>query len=95
MNKMRVKQEEHSKGKKKKKMMDYVQLTSKPPTPAPLNVDYVFFHPCFIVLFQYLDIFFTLKVKKICEKWIRTKTPPPPIVDLIHQNVVFFVFVFF
>ena len=31
-----------------------------------------FFHHCFIVLFQYLDIFFTLKVKKIHEKWTQT-----------------------
>ena len=37
-----------------------------------------FFHPCFIVLFQYLDIFVYIKSKKkIREKWTRTETPPP------------------
>ena len=36
--------------------MDLVQLTQTPPP----NVDYVFFHHCFIVLFQFLDIMFTL-----------------------------------
>ena len=47
--------------------MDLVQLTqTPPPRPPPPNVDYVFFssHHCFIVRFQFLDIIFTLKVKK-------------------------------
>ena len=57
--------------------MDLVQLTRKPP-PAPPKCGLCFFsHHCFIVLFQFWDIFFTLKVKKIREKWIRTETPPP------------------
>ena len=47
-----------------------------PPPPPPLNMDYVFFHHCFIVLFQFLDIIFTLKVKKKHEKWTRPETPP-------------------
>ena len=62
--------------------MDLVQLTRKPPPAPPPKCGLCFFsHHCFIVLFQFLDIFVTLKVKKIREKWIRTETPPPPIVD--------------
>ena len=45
--------------------MDLVQLTRNPPPP---NVDYVFFLTI-VVIFQFLDIIFTLKVKKIREKW--------------------------
>ena len=66
-------------------MMDLVQLTRKtfdgfnPPAPPQMWTMFFFLtHHCFFVLFQFLDIFFTLKVKKIHEKWIRTKTPPPP-----------------
>ena len=72
-------------------MMDLVQLTRKTP-PCPPKCGLCFFsHHCFIVLFQFLDIFFTLKVKKIREKWIRTETPPPPHCGL---NPFFFFFFF-
>ena len=58
--------------------MDLVQLTWTPPPP---NVDYVFFlKNCFIVLFKFLDIIFTLKVKKNVKSGLSPK-PPPPIVD--------------
>ena len=74
--------------------MDLVQLTRKPP-PAPPKCGLCFFsHHCFIVLFQFLDIFFTLKLKKICEKWIRTETPPPPHCGL-NPSKCFFVCLFF
>ena len=51
-----------------------------PPPPAPLKMDYVFFHHCFIILFQFLDIIFTLKVKKNVKSGLGQK-PLPPIVD--------------
>ena len=73
-------------------MMDLVQLTRNPP-PAPPKCGLCFFsHHCFIVLFQFLDIFVTLKVKKIREKWIRTETPPPHCG--LNPSKCFFVFVF-
>ena len=61
----------------KKKHLDGLSPTYLKTPPAPLKMDYVFFHYCFIVLFQFLDIIFTLKVKKKCEKWTRPETPPP------------------
>ena len=45
-----------------------------PPTP-PLMWTNVFFHHCVIVLFQYLDIFFTFKVNKMA---YTAKDPCPP-----------------
>ena len=47
---------------KKKDGLSPTYLKTPPPRPPP-NVDYVFFHHCFIVLFQYLDIFFYIKSK--------------------------------
>ena len=80
------------KKKQKNILMDLVQLTRKPP-PAPPKCGLCFFsHHCFIILFQFLDIFFTLKVKQIREKWIRTETPPPP---LWIKSIIFFFFFFF
>ena len=50
-----------------------------PAPPPPPNVDYVFFsHHCFIILFQFLDIIFTLKVKKTMWKVDSAQNPPPP-----------------
>ena len=61
-----------------------------PPPPPPPNVDYVFFNHCFIILFQYLDIFFY--IKSIKNMWkVDSDRNPPPIVDLIHQNVFLFI----
>ena len=69
--------------KKNIKKMDGLSptyLKTPPPPPPPLKMDYVFFHHCFIVLFQFLDILFTLKVKKKRAKVDSTRNPPP-IVD--------------
>ena len=69
----------------KKNWMDLVQLTWNPPpplAPPPKNGLCFFFHHCFIVLFQFLDIIFTLKVKKNVKTGLGPKpphpTPPPP-----------------
>ena len=48
------------------------------PHPPPLMWTNVFFHHCFIILFQFLDIFFYIKSKKKREKWTQPETPPPP-----------------
>ena len=67
------------KKKKKKKKNDGLSPTylKTPPCP-PLMWTMFFFHPCFIVLFQYLDIFFYIKSKK---KYVKSglgpKLPPP------------------
>ena len=63
-----------------------------PPAPPPKCGLCFFSHHCVIVLFQFLDIFFTLKVKQIREKWIRTETPPPP---LWIKSIKMFLFLFF
>ena len=47
-------------------------------------------HHCFIILFQFVYIIFTLKVKKKTWKMDSAPKTPPPIVDLIHQNVFLF-----
>ena len=64
---------------KKKEHLDGLSPTYlKPPPPTPLKMDYVFFsHHCFIVLFQFLDIIFTLKVKKQTWKVDSARDPPP------------------
>ena len=82
--------------KKKKKKIDGFSPTypKTPPCPPPKCGLCFFSHHCFIVLFQFLDIFFTLKVKKIREKWIRTKTPPPHC-GLNPSKCCFFCFCFF
>ena len=77
-------------GKLKKNHFDGLSPTHLNLPLPPINVEYVFSHHCFIILFQVLDIIFTLKVKQKHEHWIWPKHPPP-IVDLIHQNVCFIV----
>ena len=50
--------------KKQNKQYGLSPTYLKTPPPPPPNVDYVFFsHHCFIILFQYLDIFFCIKSK--------------------------------
>ena len=54
--------------------MDLVKLTRKPPTPPP-NVDNVFYLTIVLLfVFQFLDIIFTLKVKKNVDL---ARNPPP------------------
>ena len=62
-------------------------LAQPPPPPqAPPKCGLCFFsHHCFIILFQFFDIFFSLKVKKNVKSGLGPNPPPPPaIVDLIH-----------
>ena len=58
----------HHLGKLKKTHIDGLSLTHlKPPPPSPPNVGLIFFpsHHCFIVLFQFLDIYFYIESKKM------------------------------
>ena len=48
-----------------------------------------FFHHCFIVLLQFLDLSFTLKVKKKRAKVDSARNPPPP---LWTKSIQFFFF---
>ena len=70
----------HSKGSfiKKKKTFWWIKsnLPQNPPRP-PLMWTMFFFHHCFIVLFQYLDIFFYIKSKKNTWKVDSDRNPPP------------------
>ena len=52
-------------------------------------MDYVFFHHCFIVLFQFLDKNFTLKVKKNVKSGLSPR-PPPPHCGLSPSKCFFF-----
>ena len=70
--------------------MDLVQLTWNPP---PLKMDYVFHH-CFIVLFQFFDIIFTLKFKKKKTWKVDSAQNPPPPCGL-SPSKCFFVFFYF
>ena len=49
----------------------------------------MFFHHCFYHYFPILDIIFYITSKKKREKWTWPGTPPPPLVDLVHQKVFF------
>ena len=63
--------------KKTKKHLDGLSPTYlNPPPLPPLKMDYVFFHHCFIVLFQFFDIIFTLKVQK--KKNVKSGLGPKP-----------------
>ena len=64
--------------KKTKKHFDGFSPTHPKTPPAPPKCGLCFFsHHCFIVLFQFLDIFFTLKVKKYVESGFGPKPLPP------------------
>ena len=82
--------------KKNKKHLDGLSPTYlKPPPPAPpKNGLCFFFHHCFIVLFQFLDIIFTLKVKKKHAKVDSARNPPPPLWTKSIQMFFFFFFFF-
>ena len=74
----------HFKGSLKKKInirVDFSILGQNPPY-TPQRMDNVFFstwfYRCFIVVFQFLDVFFTLKAKKKTQTVDWTRNPPPP-----------------
>ena len=73
--------------------MDRVHPRSKPPQ-HPQMVDYVFFHHGFIILFQFLDIIFTLKSKKNMRRVDSAGNPPPPKKNGLSPQKCFFL-VFF
>ena len=70
--------------------MDYVQPHLNPPPPPPTNVDYVF------LLYQLWHISWKkgtvdlVKVKKKNRDIGLGLKPPPPLLDLVHQNVFFY-----
>ena len=65
--------------KKKQKHFDGLSPTylKTPPCPPKMWTMF-FFHHCFIVLFQYLYIFFYIKSKKNTCKVDSDRDPPPP-----------------
>ena len=64
---------------KLKKKWDGLSPTYLKPPPHPPKNGLCFFHHCFIILFQFLDIIFTLKVKKNMWKVDSARDPPPPL----------------
>ena len=67
-------------GKFKKKYMDLVQLTRKPPCPPPLMWTMFFFSPLFYRSFPIFRHNFYIKSKKNTWKMDSAQNPPP-IVD--------------
>ena len=77
--------------KKKKKWMDLVQLTWKPPPPRPPKHGLCFFSPLFYRSFPiFWHNFYIKSKKKNVQKWTRPETPPPPLWTKSIQMFFFF-----
>ena len=70
-----------------KKIIWWSKSALAQPPPPKCGLCFLYHH-CFIVLFQFLDIIFTLKVFKKHEKWTRPETPSPPMDLLILSDPV-------